>query len=133
MLPLASMPNISIPKGQSVYLPFTVFGPGGPNASPPDVDTTTVVTSGAIGVTGASEIAAQLVTSDGPTTRRLRVDALATASVGAGRADIAVTARNRTSHQIVDIAVPPDLSAVQFGPATGAFPTPAPGDPVQFP
>lgn len=124
------MPNIIIPKGFSVYLPFTVFGPGGP---PSDVDTTTVVTSGAIGITGALEVAAQLVTTDGATTRRLRVDALSTAGIGAGRADIAVTARSRTSHQVVDIAAPPDLSAVSFGSASAAFPTPAPGDPVQFP
>jgi len=125
------MANITIPKGSSVYLPFTVFGPRGPDASPPDIDTTTEVTQAQIGVLG--EVAAQLVTSDGPTTRRLRVDVPVTASIGAGRGDVSVTARGRTVHQGIDVAAAQDLSAVQFGAPTAPFPTPAPGAPNQFP
>lgn len=125
------MANIAVPKGFSVYLTFTVFGPRGPSASPPDIDITTVVTADQIGAQG--EVAARLVTTDGATTRRLRVDVPPTASIGAGRGDVAVTARNKTAHQLVDVTAPPDLSEVQFGTAGAAFPTPDPSSPNQFP
>ena len=127
------MPNISIPKGASVYLPFVVFGTGGPNATPPDIDVTTVVPPSAVVVLGNTEIAAQLVVTDGSATRRLRVDGLLTGQVGVARGNIAVTARGKTANQLVDLSAPPDFSAVQFGAPSASFQTPAPGDPVQFP
>lgn len=120
------MPSITIPKGSSVYLPFVVNGPGGPS----DIDTTTVVTAAQVSTLG--EVAAQLVTSDGPTTRRLRVDVPPTAGIGPGRGDVAVTARNKTGHQQIDVSAAADFSNVTFGAPGQPFPTPGAGDP-QFP
>lgn len=120
------MANITIPKGASVYLPFTVLAADGIT-----VDTTTVVPAGAIGSLG--EVAAQLVTSDGPTTRRMRVDGLSSGQIGVGRGDVSVTARNRTAHQGVDLSAPPDFSAVSFGAPSTSFQTPQASDPIQFP
>lgn len=125
------MPNPSIPKTQSVYMPITVYGPGGPNATPPDVDLTTPITNANLTVSG-TDVAAQVVSTDPQPIRRLRVDATGP-NIGANRANIAVTVNGKTANQLIDVIAAPDRRAVVLGTPTAAFDTPAPSDPVQFP
>lgn len=110
--------NINITRGNRRPVPFTIYGPGGPNRPAslggPDIDTTTVVTSAAISVVGGGLLAVL----DPGDNRRVFITATGTSGItGPVKVTIPGVAGPKEAAQFVNILAPPNAEDVVFGPA----------------
>jgi hypothetical protein len=118
---MSTATNITVNRNKFRAVQVTVYGPGGPSASPPDIDSTTVITNAMLSISGP------LVAAVDPLDNRIVNIGVAVGAPAGVAGPVTLTVAGKpVGKQFVTVPAAPDLSDVDFGTAGGEQPLPLP-------